>query len=363
MYDINLCKAEVIEIIDSYEDVTFLKVIDTDEDICKAVNYDMITGKISIGDQIVINTTAVQLSLGTGGYHFVLLNLDNGFQKKDIAVDENISAVESKQNGHIMKMRYTPLQLRTLSAEEEDSPYYDKIKKFQSLSNLPVIIIPLHSLLAPLVICHKHMYPDKKIVYIMSEGGSLALPFSNLVRKLKADNYLDKTITIGNAFGGDFEAVNIFTGLITASEVADADLIVVGIGPGIVGTSTKYGFSGVENSFVEKAVRTLGGKSIIVPRISFADKRKRHYGISHHTLTMLQDLITDPVEISFPDNEYIKEQVYSEKIIDKHDVYFYNIDEIKKILQDSSFRFNSMGRGFGDDPLFFLTAGLAVYRT
>ena len=31
----------------------------------------------NVGDEVLLNTTAVELSLGTGGYHFVIANLNN----------------------------------------------------------------------------------------------------------------------------------------------------------------------------------------------------------------------------------------------------------------------------------------------
>lgn len=355
MYDLVLKQGRVIEIIKDLESLDFIWV-KIGKEKYKAVNYKAISGSVEIGDQLLLNTTAVELKLGTGGYHFVCVNLSN------LNLDLNNSALSHFSPGHIMKMKYTPLQLRTLCAEEEASPYHQEIKGFKSLSGRPVVIIPLHSLLAPLLIFYKSLYPGKKAVYIMSEGGSLSLDFSNLVRELSDEGYLDSTITYGNAFGGDYETVNIFTALATASKVAVADLIIVGMGPGIVGTSTKYGFSGVENAFIEKAVRILKGRTIFVPRVSFADKRKRHYGLSHHTVTLLTELIKDPVELAFPDNQKIKEIIRDLNLDTKHRIDYFSIEEVKEILEKSSFTFKSMGRKFDDDSLFFITAALAVYK-
>lgn len=353
MYDLSLEIGVIREIISLEKSITVISVEIPGKEISKAISYNYLTGPSEIGDQVVINTTAVNLKLGTGGYHFVYLNLDNL---------ENTVKNTAAEKGHIIKMRYTPLQVRTLCAEEENSPYHEELKGFDNLMGRPVVNIPLHSLLAPIVITYKFFYPDKRVVYIMSEGGSLALDFSDLVRELIKRGYLDSTITYGNAFGGEFEAVNIFTALGIAEKVAEADLIVVGIGPGIVGTSTKYGFSGVENVFIEKAVRILKGKPIIVPRISFADKRKRHFGISHHTITLLTELITDPVELAFPDYKWLREISNRYNLEEKHYVDYYKIDEIQEILEKSSFPFNSMGHKFKDDPIFFITAGLAVHK-
>lgn len=365
MYDITLKKACVKKIDKQLPEIEFITVILPDDSTAKAFNYVHLTGGINTGDYVIINTTAGDLSLGTGGYHFVCANLDNGFNKHsndDPEHDNNFSNEMNKTPGHIMKLRYTPFQLRTLSIEEKDSPYHDIINNFNTLEGLPVVILPLHSLLAPLVVTYKYYFPDNKIVYIMTEGGSLALPFSNLVRELTAKEYINSTITIGNAFGGDYEAVNIFTGLAAAKEVIKADLIVVGMGPGITGTGTRLGYSGVENLFTYQAVKILQGKGIIVPRISLVDNRKRHYGISHHTITLLQDLLKEEVELAFPDIEIIKSEVESYRLQKKHKIEYFPIEEINDILTTSKIEFNSMGRKYDDDPLFFINGGLAVYK-
>ena len=366
MYEPALAVGKVIEVFQEYPGISFIRVEIPGEEPSRAVNYNYLTGRVKEGDTVILNTTAVRLGLGTGGYHFVYLNLGD----REGLAEDFLSGIEdrfvranlSASAGHIMKLRYTPLQFRILALEEEDSPCHEVIRGFESLEGKPVILLPLHSLLAPLAITFKNFYPEKRLVYIMTDGACLALEFSNLVRQLAEEGFLAATITYGNAFGGDYETVNIFTALAAAIEVLAADLIVVGMGPGIVGTSTRYGFSGVELAFIEKAVRILKGRSILIPRVSFADKRERHYGISQHTITLLDELITDPVEAAFPENDYIRKRLAGYGLEDRHVLAFYPIEEIKEILEGSTFPFHSMGRSFEDDPLFFITAGLAVYR-
>lgn len=355
MYDLSLKTGEVLKIIKEYPGMTLLEVSIPGEGRAKAINYPVLTGEVNSGDRVMLNTTAVELKLGTGGYHFVCCNLTNqgkGPQEKP----------GQKTSGHIMKLRYTPFQVRTLSVEEKESPHHEVIKNFKDLGGHPVVIIPLHSLLAPLAIVFKKLYPKKRVVYIMSEGGSLTLELSDLVRNLLERGFLDRTITAGQAFGGDFEAINIFTALAAAREVAGGDLIIAGMGPGIAGTGTRLGFSGVENAFINYAVRILQGRSIIVPRVSFADKRRRHYGLSHHSVTLLKDLIDNRVELALPEHDLLQSQLEENGLLQRHDIFFYRIDEVAGVLEESGFNFYSMGRRLADDPLFFITAGLAVYR-
>lgn len=347
MYELSYSSGKVVEIISEDFNYMLIEVNIPDQGNYPAVNYNNMTGRIKIGDQVIVNTTAVELNLGTGGLHFVSCNLNN------------INKPLSTKSGHIIKLRYTPVQVRTGAIEETEK---DVFNQQADLDGCPVVILPLHSLLAPLIITFKTFYPKKKVVYIMTEGGSLSLDFSNQVRSLKKEGLLDTTITIGNAFGGDIEAINIFTGLLAARNIIGGDLIITGMGPGIVGSGTRYGFSGVENAFIAYAVSVFGGSNIVVPRVSMADNRKRHQGISHHVLTLLKELLVFPVDIVFPEEQFIKNIVEKHSIGNNHRVFYYPVKEIKNILRDYNNKFNSMGRSLEDDPLFFSTAGLAVYR-
>ncbi len=66
-------------------------------------------GPVALGDQVVVNTTAVELGLGTGGWHFVHWNLSR-------------EAWSQAGPGHVMKLRYTSLQVDTGAAEEYGGP-------------------------------------------------------------------------------------------------------------------------------------------------------------------------------------------------------------------------------------------------
>ena len=62
---------------------------------------------MAVGDRVVVNTTAVDLGLGTGGWHVVHWNLER-------------DGWDGPGGGHIMKLRYTSLQIDTGAAEEHD---------------------------------------------------------------------------------------------------------------------------------------------------------------------------------------------------------------------------------------------------
>ena len=207
----------------------------------------------------------------------------------------------------------------------------------------------------------------KCISYIMTDGGALPLDFSSSVDYLKKNRLIKGTITFGQAFGGDLETVNVYTALIAAFEILKSDIAIITMGPGITGTGTKYGFSGIEQGPIIDAVNTLGGRPIFVPRISFTDNRKRHQGISHHSITVLRDVCKTQAQIVIPTFEeaklnYIKNQIIKNGLDKKHEVIY--IKETKTILDNLlqfDFRLSTMGRGMDLEREFFLTAGAAGY--
>ena len=164
-----------------------------------------------------------------------------------------------------------------------------------------MLVGTLHSMVAPALLAFHRETPRRRAVYIMTDGAALPLSFSDTVRRLKARGLLTTAITCGHAFGGDLEAVNIYSALAAAKTVARAEVIIVAMGPGIVGTGTKYGFSGMEQAYILEAVQRLGGRPIAIPRISFADPRTRHHGLSHHSRTVLGEITFATAWIGLPD--------------------------------------------------------------
>lgn len=342
----------VVKILERRQGVTEV-LVSVDGAIHKALNYDDLTGSISPGDRILLNVTAVQLGLGTGGYHFVMANYSN-------------TGLDDRRPGHLMKLRYTPLQVKILAVEEEESPYRQELENCTSLDGMPVLVGSLHSMVpmaaAGLRAASGH---DLRITYIMTDSACLPLAFSKLVPVLKSKHLIHGTITVGHAFGGDLEAVNIYTGLLAAKAVLKAHAAIVAMGPGIVGTATKWGFSGVEQGEIINAVNILGGRAVAIPRISFADKRERHYGISHHTLTALGRIALTPAILPLPqlaqchDLDFLLAQMTAARLHEKHQIVIEEGDSALAYLQAKDIPVTTMGRTPEQDPAFFLAAGAA----
>jgi len=155
--------------------------------------------------------------------------------------------------------------------------------------------------------------------------------------------------------------------LITAYEILKSDIAIVTMGPGITGTGTKYGFSGIEQGPIIDAVNTLGGRPIFIPRISFADSRKRHCGISHHSVTVLKEIAKTRAEVVIPLMEVDKMDLIKKLIVknelDKNHkiVYIEERDKILESLLHFDFKLSTMGRGLDQEEEFFLTAGAAGF--
>lgn len=314
------------------------------------------------GETLIVNTTAVRLQLGTGGCHLVVGKAD-GMNERDL--------VPGKW-GHVMKMRYSPWQLAVDAVEEQKSPYHELfVRDDLSLEGTPVLIGELHSLLPAAVIALKDHDPAANIVYVMPDAASLPIALSGHVHQLKQKGWLKATITTGHAWGGDLEAVTIHSGLLAARHVEGADVIVCMLGPGVAGTGTPYAFSGIQLAEVIHAVSALGGFPLLIPRISFADPRQRHWGISHHTLALLNRYVLRPVALSLPllgdDRDRQLERQLSLLAKggqgEKHLIVRGRVPDIGRIArmeQEYGMSFSSMGRSWQTDPVPFQTAVLAA---
>lgn len=318
----------------------------------KALNYDRLTGPVRLGDQVVLNTTAVHKKLGTGGTHFIMANLAN-------------EVLDLSGAGHIMKLRYSPAQVKVLAVEEPDSPYAEAMGNIHSLAGTPVIIGTLHSMLAPAAAAIGRIGAGRlKVAYLMTDGAALPLALSKLVWELKEKGLIHTTITCGHAFGGDLEAITAYTGLLAAKAVAGADIIIACMGPGIVGSASEYGFTGVEQGELVNAVNLLGGRPVAIPRISFADARERHRGLSHHTRTALGKIALTPATVTIPQLQpeqaaLIRDQLVASGIAAKHKLVEVDAEPALAALDQFAVKVTTMGRGVNQDREFFLAAGAA----
>ena len=341
--------ARVIEVLEARPDRA-LVAVEVEGQRAEAVAYPTLSGPIAAGDQVVLNITSVALGLGTGGRHFVIGRLGG--------------APAAQAEGHVMKLRYTPLQFSVLAAEEEQSPHHDALAACDSLDGLPVIACSLHSMLGPAAAGVKAARGDARIAYIMTDGAALPLALSDLVARLRQAGFLDATITCGQAFGGDYEAVNVFSALLAARCVAKADVAIVAQGPGNVGTRTDWGFSGIEQGEIINAAGALGGRPVAAPRIGFADPRPRHRGLSRHAVIALGRVALLPADVVIPRmaedrRREVMSALQREGIAARHRIVIEEGEPGIAALQARGIEIASMGRSFAEDPEYFLAASAA----
>lgn len=322
----------------------------------EAIVYPELVGRLMSGDRVLLNTTAVELELGTGGQHIAISSAQ--------AIGGPVPPpVVSRAGGHIVKLRYTPLQLRVLAVEEETSPHHDSMRTAVSLSGTPVICLGLHSQLLPAVGGIKAANPALRIGYLMTDGGALPLSYSRIVDDLRRNGWLSVTVTAGQAFGGDLEAVNVYSGLIAAATAGRADVIVAGQGPGNAGTATPLGFGGIEQAALLNAAAALEGHPIAVPRISFADPRPRHRGLSRQTAVVLGRLTLADVCLPVPLLPPALADVLLPQLradgLERHQVLIREGLPGIEYCRQAGLPMQSMGRGYDDDPAFFLAAAAA----
>jgi hypothetical protein len=333
--------------------------------VIRALAYTALMATPEVGDRVLLNVAALDRGLGTGGYALVIAVLDR---------DGRVTAQPPQPAGHLVKARYLPLQAMVAGADEQGSEHHDRLREADSIELMPVVVADLHSALAPILLAIQHDRPGTRVIYVMTDQGALPLAFSRSVAELRSAGLLAGTVTVGQAFGGDLEAVSVHSGLLAARLALGADVAVVTQGPGNLGTGTRWGFSGVEAGEVVNAAGTLGGRPVGALRISGADERPRHRGLSHHSLTAYGRVALLPADIAVPDfadatrldisspaevADLAESVVAGAASLTRHRQVLVQLSGLDQALRRSPVRLSTMGRDFDGDPAYFLAAAAA----
>ena len=283
--------------------------------------YPRLTGEVEVGDVVLVNVQATELELGSGGFDVLYANLTRGLQ------------LPVAERAHVMTLPYTPGQLAARFVEEEGA------EDTERLAGTPVVCLGLHSQLAP--VCAA--LSGRRVAYVQQGGGALPVSLSDTVRALKARKLLEMAIAVSPCLDGDVQCVTVASSLLHAAG-RGADVVVCGIGPGIVGTASRFGHGGLAVADAANAASALGGAPIVAPRVSFGDERERHQGVSHHTRSALE-LCLGEVRVAWP---------YGLERPDGHDVV--EVDVTGWETACGSLPLTHMGRGPREDPWFFAAA-------
>jgi hypothetical protein len=320
----------------------------------RALAYPGLVGEPATGDRVLLNVGALVMGLGTGGYALVVALPDR--LPADPAPDGT-----TRDAGHLVKARYTPLQPILLGVDEEASPYREVMAAADGLDGMPVVTADLHSALPAILAGVRADRPAARVAYVMTDGGALPAWFSRTLDGLR--DHLAGTVTTGQSFGGDLEASTLHTGLLAARHVLRADVTIVAQGPGNLGTGTPWGFSGVAVGEAVNAIGTLAGRPVAALRISDGDGRARHRGVSHHSLTAYGRVALLPADLvvpaELPAGLAGAVEAALTPLTTRHRLVRVAVDGLDAALRASPVPLSTMGRGLDADHAYFLASAAA----
>ncbi|GAA2646764.1 hypothetical protein Adu01nite_19460 [Paractinoplanes durhamensis] len=320
----------------------------------RALAYPGLVGEPEPGDRVLLNVGALVMGLGTGGYALVVALPDR-------LPPDPVDAGTTRDAGHLVKARYTPLQAILLGVDEEASPHRAVMERAESLDGMPVVTADLHSALPAILAGLRADNSGARVAYVMTDGGALPAWFSRTLDGLR--DHLAGTVTTGQAFGGDLEASTVHTGLLAARHVLGADVTVVAQGPGNLGTGTPWGFSGVALGEAVNAIAVLGGRPVGSLRVSDGDGRPRHRGVSHHSLTAYGKVALTSADLPVPDGlePTLAATVDAAlaPLAERHHLVRVRSEGLDEALRASPVGLSTMGRGLDQDHAYFLTAAAA----
>ena len=272
------------------------------------IAYPRLTGPVEVGDEVIVNVQARELGLGSGGFDVLHVNLTRGLD------------LPAEPGAHVMKLPYTSVQHAVSHAEETEQPA-------RGLARMPVVCCSLHSQVAP--VC-AGIGEGIRTAYLQLPGGALPVSLSDAVRALKERALVEVAVAVGSCIDGDVHCVSTASALSWA-KAAGFDAAVCAIGPGIVGTGTLLGHGGIAAAEAANTASALGGQPVVAARVSAADERERHRGVSHHTQAILELCVGEFVVATDEDAQGWREGC-------------------------AGLPLSHMGRGPDEDPAFFAAA-------
>jgi len=319
-----------------------------------ALAYTDLVGRPRPKDRVLLNINALERGLGTGGLALI------------VAIPDRLPADPEVGPGHVVKARYTPLQTMVQGVDEQESPHHEVLATATGIDAMPVIVADLHSAVPAILAGLRQHDRQARAVYVMTDGGALPIAFSRTVAGLCKAGWLAGTITVGQAFGGELEAVNVHTGLLAAAHVLHADVAIVAQGPGNLGTDSPWGYSGVATGEAINATVVLEGRAVASLRVSQADDRERHRGVSHHSMTTYSKVAMVPADLPVPllggeFGERILEQarLLASDSAGRLTLREIDISGLDDALAASPVPLSTMGRSLDQDRASFVSAAAA----
>ncbi len=312
---------------------------------------ESLVGAVLEGDEVIVNTEAADLGLGSGGFDVVHVNLTRGLNAPGAG-----SATAMKLNYSSLQHPVDPVESR----EEAEGAPGDEAEPPRR--RIPVLVLSLHGQLAPAVWAARRAAPDLRVGYIQTPGGALPGALSEDVGDLRRTDLLCGHVTAGPTYGGDAEALTVIGALRAAAGSLGWQAVIAGPGPGIAGSASELGHGGMAALDTAHAALILGLETLIAPRMSSGDPRARHRGLSHHTATVLRMLLGNvrvpaPLENGSPWPRIGLNGAADElrhACGERHEVW--PRDAPVEEYAQSGLSSEHMGRGPAEDRLFFAAA-------
>jgi hypothetical protein len=327
--------------------------VEVDGERRRAWADEILLGPMCEGDEVIVNVAALDLGLGSGGFDVVHANLTRGLEGG------------GGEGEHVIKLNYTSLQHPVAPVEAAVLENRAERGKVTPQAQGPVLVLPLHGHLAAAAWAVAQASPGLEVGFVQTAGGALPGSLSRDISLLRERGLLCGHVTVAPSYGGEHEALSTVGAIDAAVDRLGWDAVIVGPGPGIIGSETEYGHGGVEAANSAHAALSLRLPTLISPRLSSGDPRERHLGLSHHTHTVLELLLAG-VDVAAPEGEGI---AGADDAIEELRSACGDRHRLVPVAADldgyaaSGLPTTTMGRSLREDPLFFaapLAAGTVL---
>lgn len=253
-----------------------IRRIEVDGEPCLA--FPRLTGPVAVGDMVLVNHQWVAADPDHGGLQADVLsvNLTRGLR------------LPPADGASALAWPFAPGQLAVRAAESDLAALPDHV------GGMPVVCCGLHSQVVPVCAALR----GRRVAYVQLAGGALPVSLSDALRALRGRHLLETTIAVAPCVDADLQCVSAASAVAVAA-ARGVEVVVMGIGPGIVRTGSRWGHGGLAVADAANAAAALGASPVIAPCISFADPGQGRRGLADTTLSALA-LCLGEVAIAWP---------------------------------------------------------------
>ncbi len=239
------------------------------------LGYPRLTGPVEVGDMVLVNHQARTIRL-PGAADVLAVNLTRGLR---------LPAADGARG---LAWPLAPNQLAVRYAEEEAGELPVRV------DGLVVVCCGLHEQLVPVCAALR----GRRVAYVQLGGGALPVSLSDAVRALRARHILETTIAVAPCVDAELQCVTVASAL-TVAAARGIEVVVAGVGPGVVTTRARLGHGGLSVADAANAAAALGGACVIAPCVSTSASREDERGLSPRTRSAL-DLCLGKVVVAWP---------------------------------------------------------------